>query len=142
MGKFNTTDPVEIPAVVDYMDAADKLREFKEEHADVFEAYDFLVQEHNNKLEAAEKVVRAQGVSCGPFDLYQYQTKFDAEKLYDAVQREEFLRLGGKIETVPVYSVDKNIFEAKLAQGAVPKNVVDVVVKTSPRYKTPDKLIT
>ena len=119
-----------------------KLDEFKAEHADIFEMYESLVQENNDKLEKAEKIVRAHEVTCGPFVLYQWQKKFDAEKLYDAVQRDEFLRLGGKIETIPVYTIDKNIFEAKMAQSAIPPQVLEVVVKVSPRYKAPDKLST
>lgn len=139
--KAKNVDPAEIPEVVDYMNSRDKLKEFKDEHQDIFAMYDQLVEEHNTSLEKAEKIVRAHEVTCGPFVLYQWQKKFDAEKLYDAVERDQFLKLGGHIETVPQYSIDKNIFEAKMAQGAIPQNVLDVVVKVSPRYKTPDKLI-
>lgn len=140
--KAKEVDPTEIPAVADFINARDKLNEFKEENAAVFEVFDELVAEYNTALEKAEKLVRADEVTCGPFVLYQWQTKYDAEKLYDSVGRDEFLRLGGQVKTVPEYSLDKSTFEAKMAQNAVPPPVLNVVVRISPRYKTPDKLIT
>ena len=65
--------------------------ELRNQYKDVFEQYEVLVEDHNSKLEQAEKVVRAQEVTCGPFELYQWQTKYKAEALYDAVGREQFL---------------------------------------------------
>lgn len=129
--------PEDIPEVADYLDAKSKLDDFREEYKNVFEQYDALVEDHNTKLEQAEKIVRAQEVTCGPFDLYQWQTKYDAEKFYDAVGREDFLKLGGHIETVPQYSIDKKMFEAAVAQKKIPQSVINAVVEVSPRYKCP-----
>lgn len=135
--KTKIVDPNELPEVVTYIDAKAQLDEFRAEYADVFEKYDVLVQGHNDALQNADKVVRAHGVSCGPFDLYQYATKYNAEAFYDAVGREKFLQMGGSIETIPKYTVDKKLFDANVAKHSIPKNVVDAVVVIEPRYKTP-----
>ena len=138
--KTKEVDPRDIPEVVDFIDADGKLKDFREQYADVFEQYNKLVEERNTKLENAEKVVRAHKVTCGPFVLYQYQTKFNAQAFFDAVGREDFLKLGGEIKTVPQYSVDKKQFEAFAAQKKIAQSVIDVVVEISPRYKCPDKM--
>jgi hypothetical protein len=140
VSKSKEVDPTQIPAVATFIDAEARLAEFKEEHGEIFAMYDQLVEERNTALQAAEKIVRAHQVTCGPFVLYQWQTKIDPEKFYDAVGRDNFLKLGGSIDTVPKYSVDKNTFEAKMATGAIPQNVVDAVVVKSPRYKCPDPI--
>lgn len=140
MSKAKEVDPRDIPEVVSFIDADDRLKEFKEQYADVFVQYDEMVNDRNDKLEAAEKIVRAHKVTCGPFVLYQYQTKLNAQAFYDAVGRDDFLKLGGNIQTVPKYEIDKKQFEAFVAQKKIPQTVIDAVVETSPRYKCPDKL--
>lgn len=138
--KTKHVDPTDIPEVVDFLDSDAKVQEFKEQYADVFEVFSKLIEERNQKLQAAEKVVRAHGVSCGPFDLYQYQTKIDAQGLFDALGREDFLKVGGAVKTVPEYSIDKKQFEAAVAQKKVPAKVVEAVVNIAPRYKCPDSI--
>jgi hypothetical protein len=140
MSKAKEVDPRDIPEVADFIDADDRVKEFKEQYKDVFEQYEQMVSERNDKLEAAEKIVRAHKVTCGPFVLYQYQTKYNAQALYDAVGRDDFLKLGGNIQTVPKYEIDKKAFEAMVAQKKIAPTVVEAVVEISPRYKCPDKL--
>lgn len=138
--KAKEVDPKDIPEVVDFIDADAKVKDYRESFADVFETYEKLVEERNSKLENAEKVVRAHKVTCGPFVLYQYQTKYDAQAFFDAVGREDFLKLGGEIKTVPEYSLDKKQFEAFVAQKKIPPTVIEAVVEVSPRYRCPSKL--
>lgn len=140
--KTKEVDPRDIPEVVEFINAESKVKEFREQYADVFDTYNQLIEDRNSKLENAEKVVRAHKVTCGPFVLYQYQTKFNAQAFFDAVGREEFLKLGGNIQTVPQYSIDKKQFEAFAAQKKIPQSVIDQVVEVSPRYKCPDKIST
>jgi hypothetical protein len=140
MSKTKEVDPRDIPEVADFIDADSRVKEFKEQYKDVFEQYEQMVTERNDKLEAAEKIVRAHKVTCGPFVLYQYQTKYNAQALYDAVERDDFLKLGGNIQTVPKYEIDKKAFEAMVAQKKIAPTVVEAVVEISPRYKCPDKL--
>src|SRR5208282_5715069 len=117
----------EIPEVIEFVNAKDALDEFKEEHADLFQQFSELVDKYNTSLENAEKVVRGKEVACGPFDLYQYSTKYDALALYNAVGRDKFLEMGGKTGTETVYSLDKGRFEALVAQNKVPKATLDTV---------------
>lgn len=138
--KVKEVDPRDIPEVVDFIDADNKLKEFREQYADLFETYGQLVEDRNSKMENAEKVVRAHKVTCGPFVLYQHQTKFNAQAFFDAVGKEDFLKFGGEMKTVPQYSIDKKLFEAAVAQKKIPPSVVEQVVEVSPRYKCPDKL--
>jgi hypothetical protein len=140
LSKTKEVDPRDIPEVADFIDADSRVKEFKEQYKDVFEQYEQMVTERNDKLEAAEKIVRAHKVTCGPFVLYQYQTKYNAQALYDAVERDDFLKLGGNIQTVPKYEIDKKAFEAMVAQKKIAPTVVEAVVEISPRYKCPDKL--
>ncbi len=140
MAKAKQVDPIDIPEVAEFINADEKLKEFKEQYTDIFETYSQLATDRNDKLEAADKIVRAMKVSCGPFDLYQTQTKLNAQNFFDAVGREEFLKLGGSISTTTNYEVDKKQFEAFVAQKKIPPSVVESVVETSPRYKVPPKI--
>lgn len=140
MNQKKALPETQIPEVMEFLEAKQKLDRLREAFPEVFEQLYALREEYNAKLEAAEKIVRAQKVSCGPFDLYQWQTKYNAERLYEELGRDEFLRIGGKIQTVTQYDVDKNKLEAHITAGAVPEEVVSVVKDTSPRYKKPEKI--
>lgn len=138
--KAETVDIGAIPEVVNFVDAQEALKEFREEHADVFAQLDQLVDRYNTSLEQAEKVCRAKAVSCGPFNLYQFTTKYDAEALYNAVGRDRFLELGGKIETITKYEVDRGKLEASIAQNKLDTGVVDRVRKETANFHKPDKV--
>lgn len=138
--KAPTVDIGEIPEVIEFVDAQEALQEFKQEHAAVFETLAQLTERYNASLEQADKVCRARQVSCGPFDLYQFSTKYDAEALYNAVGRDKFLELGGKIDTVTAFSVDKGKLEACIAQRKIESDVVDRVRKETPNYHKPEKV--
>jgi|HigsolmetaAR202D_1030399.scaffolds.fasta_scaffold01372_4 hypothetical protein len=130
----------DIPEVMHFLAVKKQIDDLKEGYPEVFERLRQLQQDYNQALEAAEKAVRGRQVSCGPFHLYQWQTSLDAEKLYEELGRDEFLKVGGKIQTVTTYDLDKNKFEAHVTAGTIPKEVVDVVKKVSPRYKKPEKI--
>ena len=138
--KAKEVDARDIPEVVAFIDADTKLKEFREQYADLFETYGQLVNDRNEKLENAEKVVRAHKVTCGPFILYQYQTKYNAQAFFDAVGREEFLKLGGSVKTVPEYDIDRKQFDAFAAQKKILPSIVTAVVETIPKYQCPKKI--
>lgn len=130
----------EIREVQDFLEAQAKIERLKESFPEVFEQLDHLAKEYNSALEAADKKVRALGVSCGPFDCYQTATTYDPDKLYEELGKDEFLRVGGVIKTITQYDVDKAKLEAHITSNSVPAEVVDVVKKVSPRYKKPAKI--
>jgi hypothetical protein len=134
--------PVEdVPEVATFEEAKQRLVDFKEKHAKVFHDFEMIVAKYNASLEQAEKVVRAKEVSCGPFELYQHQTKYDPVKLYEELGREDFLAMGGEIGKTTTYSIDKTNFETRVARGDIPQEVAEAVTAHSPRYHIPDKII-
>lgn len=139
--KIATIAPAEIPEVVEFIDANDAIQAFKESHPDVFREYSELVDRYNTALENADKVVRARQVSSGPFDLYSVATKYDAEALYNAVGRDKFLEVGGKLETKTEYTLDKGRLEAAAAQRKIGPDVIEQVRKETPNYHKPPKLV-
>ena len=139
--KPTKVEPETIPEVVDFIDADAALREFKEEHGELFEQLALLSERRNAALEQAEKVCRAREVSCGPFNLYQFAVKYDATALFDLVGRTKFLELGGSINSVPEYTIDKGRLEAVIAQGKLPDDVVKAVRKETPNFHKPEKLV-
>lgn len=134
-------DPSEMPSVKAFMDVKDKWANLRKEYPGIFEEIDALATEYNTLLEAADKDVRSAEVACGPFDLYQYRTNYDATAFYDAVGREKFLELGGSTQTVQQLDIDKKTFEANAAQGKISKAVVSKVKEVSPSYHAPKKIV-
>lgn len=133
-------DPSEIVEVQEFIAAEHELSTFREEHSAVFEKFDELAVNYNQKLEAADKVVRAKQVSCGPWDLYQEQVKYDAKILFESVGRERFISVGGTMETQTIYGVDKSRIEASINQGLIPTDVAAQFRSVSPRFHKPNKV--
>lgn len=133
----NIVDAETIPEVGAYEESKEMLEVFLQANSQVFDTYHQLVEELNQKLEAADKVVRAQGVSVSDWDLYQFQTKVDAETLFNALGTENFLRAGGKMSSKTVYTADKSLVEAAVARGEIPQGVAESVLVKSPRFKAP-----
>jgi hypothetical protein len=136
-----TVAPKEVPEVIEFLDAQDAMNAFKEEHAPIFEQFRVLAERYNAALQQADKACRSQSVSCGPFDLYQFTTKYDAEALHNAVGRDKFLLLGGKISTQTVYGIDKGRIDACIAQNKILPEVVELVRKETPAYHKPDQVV-
>lgn len=130
----------EIPEVAAFMESMERIGRLKQAYPEVFEQLDMLKEDFNTKLQAAEKAVRARGVSCGPFTVMSTATTYDAEKLIEELGREDFLKYGGVEKTITKYEVDRARFEACAAQGSVAKDVFDEVKKVTTRYKKPDEI--
>lgn len=133
----NVVDPNTIPEVAAYNETKEMINTFRERHAHIFSAYDKMLEDLDQKRGAADKAVRARQVSCSDWDLYQFQTKINPDKLYNALGMDGFLRVGGSTSTQTVYGVDKAKLEAAIARGEVPPEVAEEVVVKSPRYHAP-----
>lgn len=133
----NKIDPADLPEVQDYLEARAMLDAYIHHNQAVFEQYRELAENVNRARESADKIVRAKGVSCGPWEIYQTQTTYDASALYEAMGREEFMRMGGKVQMQAVYDVDRAKIEAAVARGDIPPELVPAIKKVSPRYKSP-----
>ena len=135
-------EPIQnILEVVEYEQTKTALHQFLQQNQTVFDSYQQLVEMYNTALEAANKAVRAQSVSCGDFDLYQRNDKVDAEALHTAVSREDFLSMGGSVTMTRKVKVDKLRFLTKHAQGEVTDELFNSVVSYEDKYHTPDKLV-
>jgi hypothetical protein len=130
----------EVPEVSAFVETLAQLEAFKTQNSMVFDQYEQIVGEYNQKLEAAEKMVRQLGVSCGPFDLYQFNTSYDPKALYDTVGHDRFLQVGGSVHTEKVYKVDKAKVEVAIQQGRVPPEAIEAFKTVSPRYHKPNKV--
>ncbi len=139
--KIIKVDPNEVAEVQRFLEIRSKLEEFKETHRPIFKQLEMLAEEYNTALEAADKKLRAQKVGSGPFDLFTILCNYDAELLHRELGEDDFLRVGGTIATQTVYSLNKEQFEAFVEAGQIPKEVVEVVKKETPRYHKPDKIL-
>lgn len=136
-----TVPESEIPEVQAYLDAMAAISAFTTVHATTMQTLRTLVEDANSKRQAADKVVRARDVFCGPWKKHNVKIEYDAQALMDAIGREQFLKVGGHIETQKVYSVDKNTVEASIATGQIPKDVVGNFRKESVSYASPKDLV-
>jgi hypothetical protein len=140
MTRHNDVHFNEIPEVAEFEQAREAVEAFRRAYPQVFEQYGELVDIYNSRLEAADKVVRSREVSCGSWELYQKQTTYDADALYDALGMEKFMAVGGTLNTVTKRDIDKTKFKAAIARNDVPPEVVESISKISPRYHAPKKL--
>ena len=137
---INYTNPEEIPEVREYLETVETIEVFRREHKKVFEQYDELIEQHNQRLEAADKTVRAREISSGPFVRTREQPIYDAKAFYDAVGQDKFLNHGGRINTVVQYEIDKEKVGRDIAAGKIDPHVVDIFRTLRPYYKTPKPL--
>lgn len=134
-------DVTEVPEVLEFMNAQENMEAFMARNEAVMREFRLVAEQYNTARQAAEQKVRGLDVSCGPFVQFQRAIKYDAEKLYNSVGRTEFLKMGGTIKTVASYDIEKKTIEAVIARNELPPEVVAVVKKEEPRYKTPDELV-
>jgi hypothetical protein len=138
--KQDEVPPSEVGAVEEYILAREALDKFMEEFQEIFDIYKDMAEHVNDAMERADKDVRARNVSCGPWDKYQVQTKYDAKALYEAMGRDDFLAVGGKVSTVSKYDVDKAKVNASIDRGLIPPEVAAEIRIKSPRYKAPKEI--
>ena len=131
--------PEAVPEVVDFIIAEQELSDYVEEIAlknpGLLEGLQQLAERRNAALEAAGKAVRAREMPCGPFEVHQIRTEYDADALYDAVGEERFLELGGSIETKRILCLDSKRFEAAMSFNRVGAEVVRVVKTRKVTFK-------
>jgi hypothetical protein len=126
-----------IPEVVAFDQAKQRLLQFKAANSAYYDALTQLVEDYNQKLEAADKVVRAQQVSCGDFDLYSKRPAVDGKALHDALGRPLYITVGGSVAFAVAYKVDAKKLQLAAAQGLVPQNIMDETVSETQMYHTP-----
>jgi len=132
-------DPREVTEVAEYMIADQELTEFLEDfktrHPGTLETLEELAARRNAGLEAAQKAVRSRQAPCGPFEVHQIATIYDAEALYDAVGEAQFLTIGGSIQMVRELKLDGKRFDAAVMFKKLPTDLVAAVRKRRVSFK-------
>jgi hypothetical protein len=131
----------EVPEVLEYLNAKEELESFFARNPKYVQEERALIDQYNTKLEAAGKVVRDKKVSCGPFKQLTPQIKIHAEKLFNAIGRAEFVKMGGVVGTEATYDMDKKTFEAAVARKAIPEELVPVVKETIVKFNVIPKAV-
>jgi len=140
MGEHNKVPVEQVPEVADFHAAKERLEAFRKQNPEFFTYLEELIDDYNTKLEAADKAARAKQVSCGDFKLDKFQRRYKPEELYQAVGREKFLELGGKISTKTQYECDKKRIDASIASGQIDEALASLVRVISPVFSTPKKV--
>lgn len=130
-----------IPEVADFALAQQQLEAFKQTYQQFFDALAPIVANYNQKLEAADKAVRAKQASCGAWELYQKVTKYDSKALHDAVGRDTFIAIGGSVKHAAGYKVDAKKLLLAVAQGKIPQATVDEIAEETCSYHAPKPAI-
>lgn len=131
----------DVPEVLEFLDAKEELDSFREKNASIMQQYAALCEQYNTTLEAADKKIRQMKVNCGPFVQLTPQVKIHAEKLYNAIGRDEFRKMGGIIGTASTYTIDKKTFEAAVARRSIPEEIVPVVKEVIVKYTNIPKAV-
>lgn len=134
---YKTADPTDIPEVAAYMEAEEMLRLFLEARPDFAKTLREMIHDLDQKRQAADKVVKARGVVCGPWKVHSVRTTYNADLLYDLIGKEQFLAVGGVEETVVQKTVDKKKLEAAIAKGELQADTIAEIKKESLAYKAP-----
>jgi hypothetical protein len=136
MKKIEEVPVHEIPEVLEFLDANERLEEFKARNPELLSQLAILIEDYNNAMENADKAVRAKGVNCGPWEQLTPSVKYDGEKLYSAVGREDFVRLGGVVRQINDYVIDKGVIEAAISANRLPQQIVELVRTVGRKYKS------
>lgn len=130
----------EIPEVQRFLEESEMLDEFRTAHKQLFEIYGQLIENMNQARDEADKAVRAQKVSCGPWKMLRVQTDYDTEKLRDLIGEQRFLELGGTKSMKITYGMEKAALEAAIARREITDEIQEEIVKETPYYTAPKAL--
>ena len=131
----------EVPEVMAFEQAKTMLEAFKAQNPTLMNQLQQLVEHYNQTREAADKAVRGLGVGCGDFDLYQHAEKADAEKLLNALGRDQFISVGGSITTRKTAKISAKSVHTAAARGLITQDLQEEVVTKEGRYHTPSEIV-
>lgn len=123
------------PEVEAFIEAAEKYERVKAFYSEAVEAITSMQEEYNSALAAAEKAVREDGTSQGPFQVSSKREKVDAKELHRILGEDQFLAIGGTITTERVYSMDATVLKAKVAIKVVSAAEVKPAISSSYVYR-------
>jgi hypothetical protein len=138
--QISIESPVNIPEVMEFQNARDYLNQFLQANTSVIEQLRQYIDHYNQTREAAEKVVRARGVTCGDFEIRSQAFKVDSEKLLNAIGREAFIQAGGTLKRKAEAKIDYKQLEIAMAKGQISQEIFNEVTKREDRYHIPSPL--
>jgi hypothetical protein len=130
-----------IPEVAAHEALLAQWRKFQDDNPELFSYIRQFEEQINNARQAADKAVRAKGVSCGSWHKYQVVDKLNADVAYQIHGHERFLALGGTLETVTKKKLDKPRYMSNVAANVVTPEEKAAVVTTENRYHAPDEMV-
>ncbi len=131
----------EIPEVTSHEAVLARYRQFQQDNPEFFQYLHQFEEELNTARQAADKAVRARGVSCGSWHKYQEVDKPNPDVAYQIHGHEKFLTLGGSLETVTKKKLEKRRYMSNVAAGVVTPDEKAAVVKVEHRYHSPDEMV-
>jgi len=126
-----------IKAVEEFRTAEKTIEIFSNDNAALMEEYRQLLEERNQKMEAADVAIRGVDASYGPWDRFTADIRYNPTVLYQHIGQKKFLEIGGIIGTEPTYSIEGERIELAIAKGEIPAAVVPAVKKIIPKFRAP-----
>lgn len=126
-----------IQAVKEFETTEKSIALFKQDNGQLMEEYGALLEEREQKRQAADKLVRALDVSYGPWDRYQERTSYNVDALVQLIGKKKFMEIGGTESTAIEYSIDGQKIELAIASKVIPAEIVPDVKTVSPSYHAP-----
>lgn len=134
----------EVPAkqileVKAFLRQRDALDAWRKKYAKAVNELAAIMVKYNPCLTAADKAVREQRVTSGPFVLKHFNADRDAVALRKLLGVDEFERRGGSVTKIEAVEMDKERFDAIVA--TLPEETQAKVVSYAPVYDKPKLIV-
>lgn len=136
---INPTDASEHPEIMAFEESDRMLRQFEIKYQKFMEEYRARVADWNATREAADKIVRAKKISCGKWQRFSEETRFDYAAMYDTLGRERYLELGNTLSTITTYGGDNDRMKGIIAKGEIADDVAATFTTVIGKYHAPKK---
>lgn len=131
----------EVPEVQILEQTMRRIESLKAAHPEIFDELAELVDKYNTHLDEANKAIESKQVSCGPFENISSSTRYDAEKMYDMVGEQDFLKWGGIMRKTTVYELDKTQVERHISCGDIPDECIEEFRTVQRSWRRPKKIV-
>lgn len=126
-----------IKAIKSYETLEKKIMLFESENSVVFKTYDEMLEELERKRQVADAAIRPTEASFGPWQRLSEQRTYDTAALYSLVGEERFRELGGTVNQMPIFDLDKDALKVAIAAKKISPAIVDAILKIIPKYRAP-----
>ena len=114
-----------------------RIDDFIARHRPIMREYEFLVEEYNATLQAADHEIRVRRLRATGWDLLSLETRHDAALLERQLGRAAFLQAGGLIQEKA--SISAAAFKAAVKTGHIPPELAAAAKTVNPKYSSPKK---